>query len=124
VKPALSLIEYNPQIHPAMQWVFGQTFICKDMETAKKVTFHERILKKSVTLDGDVFDPSGTLSGGKYSTVTFRIFFEWMFLFAVCTVYLKQEVMSIWLSAVLNSVTTEHIRTVLLGIYSESCQGN
>jgi structural maintenance of chromosome 2 len=62
----LSLIEYDPAIHAAMQWVFGQTFICKDMETAKKITFHDRILKKSVTLDGDVFDPSGTLSGGKH----------------------------------------------------------
>ncbi|PNF31371.1 hypothetical protein B7P43_G10071 [Cryptotermes secundus] len=64
VHTALSLIEYDPAIHPAMQWVFGQMFICKDMETAKKIAFHERILKKSVTLDGDVFDPSGTLSGG------------------------------------------------------------
>jgi structural maintenance of chromosome 2 len=66
VYPALSLIEYDPAVHAAMQWVFGQTFICKDMETAKKITFHDRILKKSVTLDGDVFDPSGTLSGGKH----------------------------------------------------------
>ncbi|XP_069678521.1 structural maintenance of chromosomes protein 2 [Periplaneta americana] len=64
VKPALSLIEYDPVIHPVMCWVFGQTFICKDMDTAKRVTFHERILRKCVTLDGDVFDPSGTLSGG------------------------------------------------------------
>ncbi|KAJ9600105.1 hypothetical protein L9F63_009616, partial [Diploptera punctata] len=64
VFPALSLIEYDPVIHPAMQWILGQTFICRDMEAAKKVTFNERILKKSVTLDGDVFDPSGTLSGG------------------------------------------------------------
>lgn len=67
VEPALSLIEYDSQIHPAMQWVFGQVFICKDMETAKKVTFHPRILRKSVTLDGDVFDPSGTLAGGASS---------------------------------------------------------
>jgi len=71
----LSLIEYDPQIHPAMQWVFGQVFICKDMETAKKVTFHPRILKKSVTLDGDVFDPSGTLAGGMYSITAFRTCF-------------------------------------------------
>jgi structural maintenance of chromosome 2 len=78
VHPALSLIEYDPVIHPAMEWVFGQTFICKDMETAKKVTFHERILKKSVTLDGDVFDPSGTLSGGKYPTLLSKMCFPWI----------------------------------------------
>jgi hypothetical protein len=45
------------------------------METAKKVTFHERILKKSVTLDGDVLDPSGMLSGGTYSVTVFRVCF-------------------------------------------------
>lgn len=71
----MSLIEYDPEIHPAMQWVFGMTFICKDMETAKKVTFHPQILKKSVTLDGDVFDPSGTLAGGMYSVTAFRTCF-------------------------------------------------
>ena len=47
-----------------MEWVFGSTFICKDMDSAKAVTFHNAIRRKSVTLDGDVFDPAGTLSGG------------------------------------------------------------
>jgi chromosome segregation ATPase len=67
-----------------MQWVFGQIFICKDMETAKKVTFHERILKKSVTLDGDVFDPSGTLSGGTYSITAFRACFHVLLAWCAC----------------------------------------
>lgn len=34
------------------------------MNVAKTITFHDRIRKKCVTLDGDITDPSGTLSGG------------------------------------------------------------
>ena len=61
---ALSLVCYNSDLQKAMEWVFGVSFICTDMETAKRVTFDPQIMKKSVTLEGDVFDPSGTLSGG------------------------------------------------------------
>lgn len=64
VEPALSLIDFPSDVRPAMAWVFGQIFVCKDMETAKKVAFHEKIMKKCVTLEGDLFDPAGTLSGG------------------------------------------------------------
>lgn len=65
VKTALSLISYDKEVHNAMQWVFGSVFICKDMDSAKKVAFHPSIMKRTVTLDGDVMDPAGTLSGGK-----------------------------------------------------------
>ncbi|EZA59560.1 hypothetical protein DMN91_011082 [Ooceraea biroi] len=64
VQPALSLIDFPSDVKSAMAWVFGQIFVCKDMETAKKIAFHERIMKKCVTLEGDLFDPAGTLSGG------------------------------------------------------------
>lgn len=64
VQPACSLIDFPAEITPAMTWIFGQIFVCKDMESAKKIAFHERIMKKCVTLEGDLFDPAGTLSGG------------------------------------------------------------
>nr|CAD7198716.1 unnamed protein product [Timema douglasi] len=51
VQPALSLIEYDRELRPAMEWIFGQVFICRDMATARKVTFHERIMKKHVILN-------------------------------------------------------------------------
>ena len=51
-----------------MFYVFGGTFICEDAETAKKVTFSREVGVKSVTYDGDVYDPSGTLSGGAAPT--------------------------------------------------------
>lgn len=36
-----------------------------------QVTFDPKIMTRSVTLDGDMFDPSGTLSGGKTRWDTF-----------------------------------------------------
>jgi len=61
---ALSLIGYDEEISAAMEFVFGSTLICADSETAKTVTFDPNVRMRSVTLEGDVYDPSGTLSGG------------------------------------------------------------
>ncbi|KAI1947439.1 Structural maintenance of chromosomes protein 2 [Ophidiomyces ophidiicola] len=61
---ALSLIGYDEEVAAAMQYVFGTTLVCHDADTAKKVTFDPLVRMKSVTLQGDVYDPSGTLSGG------------------------------------------------------------
>ena len=61
---ALSLIGYDNEVSAAMDYVFGSTLICQDAETAKRVTFDPAVRMKSVTLEGDVYDPSGTLSGG------------------------------------------------------------
>lgn len=61
---ALSLIGYEEELNSAMNYVFGNTLISQDADTAKRVTFDPSVRIKSVTLDGDVYDPSGTLSGG------------------------------------------------------------
>ncbi|NXE94439.1 SMC2 protein, partial [Menura novaehollandiae] len=61
---ALFLIVYESELQKAMEYVFGTTLICNNMDNAKKVTFDKRIMTRSVTLDGDVFDPQGTLHGG------------------------------------------------------------
>ncbi|XP_055917381.1 structural maintenance of chromosomes protein 2 [Eupeodes corollae] len=64
VNSALALIEYDKYFDPVMKFVFGQTLICKDLNVAKQVTYHRQIYCRSVTLEGDVVDPEGTLSGG------------------------------------------------------------
>lgn len=64
---ALSLVEYKPELQKAMEFVFGTTFICNNMDNAKKVAFDKRIMTRTVTLGGEVFDPHGTLSGGRFS---------------------------------------------------------
>jgi structural maintenance of chromosome 2 len=47
-----------------MEYVFGSTFVCADAETAKLVTFNPAVRMRCVTIEGDVYDPFGTLSGG------------------------------------------------------------
>ncbi|THK33140.1 structural maintenance of chromosomes protein 2 [Diachasma alloeum] len=64
VRPALSLIDFPEMARPAMTWIYGQTLICKDMQVARTVAFNSKINRKCVTLEGDVVDPAGTLSGG------------------------------------------------------------
>ncbi|NWS73655.1 SMC2 protein, partial [Crotophaga sulcirostris] len=61
---ALSLVGYESELQKAMEYVFGTTLVCNNMDNAKKVTFDKRIMTRSVTLDGDTFDPQGTLHGG------------------------------------------------------------
>ena len=68
VNIALSLVGYDKDVAAAMDFVFGTTLICEDAETAKKVTFDPAVRLKSVTLQGDVYDPAGTLSGGSAPT--------------------------------------------------------
>lgn len=64
VNLALDLVGSDEEVSAAMAYVFGNVFVCKDKESAKAVTFNKSIGVKSVTLEGDVYDPSGTLSGG------------------------------------------------------------
>jgi len=64
---ALSLVGFEDEVSAAMEYVFGSTLVCEDAETAKRVTFDPAVRMKSVTLEGDVYDPSGTLSGGSSS---------------------------------------------------------
>ncbi|KAF4126734.1 structural maintenance of chromosome 2 [Geosmithia morbida] len=61
---ALTLVGYDEQVSAAMDYVFGNTLICADAETAKRVTFDPNVRMRSITLQGDAYDPSGTLSGG------------------------------------------------------------
>ncbi|TGO53974.1 hypothetical protein BOTNAR_0280g00010 [Botryotinia narcissicola] len=61
---ALSLVGYDEEVSTAMDYVFGNTLICADAATAKRVTFDPSVRMKSITLEGDSYDPSGTLSGG------------------------------------------------------------
>lgn len=61
---ALHLVGYSTEVSNAIEHVFGRTLICPDMESAKKVTFDQGVKTRSVTWEGDVYDPSGTLSGG------------------------------------------------------------
>lgn len=64
VELALSLINFEDELLKAMEYIFGNTFICQDPETAKTITFDQNIRARSITLEGDIYDPEGNLSGG------------------------------------------------------------
>ncbi|GAB9468643.1 Structural maintenance of chromosomes protein [Globisporangium polare] len=61
---AMELIHFDHQVLPAMEYAFGSSIICETSEIAKNVTFHKDIKVRTVTLDGDSYDPAGTLQGG------------------------------------------------------------
>lgn len=64
VELALNLVDFENELLKAMQYIFGNTFICNDPQTAKMVTFDPQIRARSITLEGDIYDPEGNLSGG------------------------------------------------------------
>lgn len=61
---AIHYLDYAAENKAAMMHIFGNTLVCDSLNTARKVAFHPKIRTKVVTLDGDLVDPSGVLSGG------------------------------------------------------------
>mmetsp|Transcript_33990 Transcript_33990/g.79502 ORF Transcript_33990/g.79502 Transcript_33990/m.79502 type:complete len:1210 (-) Transcript_33990:177-3806(-) len=64
VHTALQIIGFNKDVQNAMKFVFGGSLVCDTSATAKQVTFHPNVRVRSVTKDGDVYDPQGTITGG------------------------------------------------------------
>ncbi|KAI9161138.1 hypothetical protein LWI28_014745 [Acer negundo] len=60
----LSLFGYSDELKTAMEYVFGSTCVCKTTDVAKEVAFNHGTRTPTVTLDGDIFQPSGLLTGG------------------------------------------------------------
>ena len=67
---ALHLVGSDEQVSVVMDYVFGSTLVCKDPATAKRVTFDNQVRMRSVTYEGDVYDPSGQLSGGSKTSAS------------------------------------------------------
>ncbi|KAF3619865.1 Structural maintenance of chromosomes protein 2-1 [Capsicum annuum] len=61
---AISLVGYDEELKSAMEYVFGSTFVCKTIDAAREVAFSREVGIPSVTLEGDIFQPSGLLTGG------------------------------------------------------------
>ncbi|CAH6718541.1 structural maintenance of chromosomes protein 2 [[Candida] jaroonii] len=64
VEIAINLIDYDNDLSKAMEYIFGSTFICDSPDVAKAVTFDPKIRSRSITLEGDIYDPEGNLAGG------------------------------------------------------------
>lgn len=58
----LDYIDYDSEIEKAVQYAFGETLLVPNMEHAKKTWFGKQ---RMVTLDGEIFEKSGVITGGK-----------------------------------------------------------
>ena len=47
-----------------MEFVFGNVIICSSAAVAKAIAFDKTINVRTVTLEGDSYEPGGTLTGG------------------------------------------------------------
>ncbi|NPA86404.1 MAG: chromosome segregation protein SMC, partial [Candidatus Diapherotrites archaeon] len=56
---ALDLVDYDPTVKRAMEYVFGDTVVVENIDIAKELDGY-----RAVTLDGDVVERSGVMSGG------------------------------------------------------------
>jgi len=63
-KLALSVVGYDAEVSAAMSYIFGQSFVVSNAALASKITFHPEVRSKCITLDGDVYDPNGSMEGG------------------------------------------------------------
>lgn len=62
----MDLIEFEPYLKRAMEYVFGDTMVAPDVDKAMKITY-SHLRKRTVTLDGDIIMPGGDMSGGAVS---------------------------------------------------------
>ena len=62
---ASKIIRYDTKFMRAIEFVFGNTLIVKDLEKAKEIGIGK---VRMVTLDGDLIERSGVMTGGYYSS--------------------------------------------------------
>ena len=62
---AQDLIDYDDEYEPAMQHLLGNTLVIEDLDAAVALTRQFRPRARLVTLDGDIIDTSGAITGGQ-----------------------------------------------------------
>jgi structural maintenance of chromosome 2 len=60
--PAIELVGFDEEVRSAIEYVFGSSIVVDGAKAANKIC--DATKTRTVTLDGDVYDPSGTISGG------------------------------------------------------------
>jgi len=59
---AIDLVEFQEEYRGIFNYVFGNTYIVKDLRTAKELS--KKYRARFVSLEGDVIEPSGAMIGG------------------------------------------------------------
>lgn len=60
--PAIDLVEFDEELRVAIEYVFGGTIVVGDQKAAQQICYATKT--RTITLQGDVYEPSGTVSGG------------------------------------------------------------
>jgi structural maintenance of chromosome 2 len=60
--PAIELVGFDEEVGNAIEYVFGTSFVVDGTKAANQIC--DATKTRTVTLEGDVYDPSGTISGG------------------------------------------------------------
>jgi structural maintenance of chromosome 2 len=60
--PAIELVGFDEEVRTAMEYVFGSSIVVDGSKAANQIC--DSTKTRTVTLEGDVYDPSGTISGG------------------------------------------------------------
>lgn len=66
---ASDLIAFDPKLTPIFRGLLGSTVIVDNMDTAVKLANDSRFGFKIVTLDGDIINPAGSITGGSKKSV-------------------------------------------------------
>ncbi len=65
--PAIELVGFDEEVRSAMEYVFGSSIVVDGAKAANQIC--DSTKTRTVTLDGDVYDPSGTITGGSRGNV-------------------------------------------------------
>ena len=60
--PAIELVGFDEEVRQAMEYVFGASIVVDGEKAAERICKETKT--RTVTLDGDVYDPTGTITGG------------------------------------------------------------
>ena len=60
---ALNLVKFDPKMRPAFEFVFSDTIVTEDFDSAKRLGFRGQ---RAVSLDGDLVERSGLMTGGYF----------------------------------------------------------
>ena len=61
-RPAIELVGFDEELRNAMEYVFGASIVAGSKEAAEQICFATKT--RVITTEGDIYDPSGTVSGG------------------------------------------------------------
>lgn len=60
--PAIDLVDFDEELRVAIEYVFGGCIVVGDQKAAQQICYATKT--RTITLQGDVYEPSGTVSGG------------------------------------------------------------